>query len=414
MEEKKELKFPDGFFWGSATSSHQVEGGNINDWSEWEKANAERLAREAHKKWQSWQREKFPEMFDPQNYISGRACDHYNRYEQDFDIAKQLGQNAHRFSIEWSRIEPQEGMFNEEAIEHYRKVILALRQRGIEPFVTLWHWTLPLWLARKGGVANKNFPKYFERYVIKIVESFASDVKYWLTINEPEIYALNSYFRGRWTPQKLGILNFYWTVRKLAKTHRRAYRTIKKIVPLSVVGVVCNLSDFASSEGIINVLLKVFFERFWNHYFLRKVKGSLDCIGLNFYFHNRINYGLNKNKNEIISDVGWDLHPAGIENVLGNLKRYDKPIYITESGLADSEDKSRSWFIKETLGAVSRALAREVNVQGYFHWSLLDNFEWDKGFWPRFGLVEMDYKTLERKIRPSAWEYAKICKNNIL
>src|SRR4030042_6885352 len=139
MEENKTLKFPNGFFWGAATSAHQVEGNNHNDWTEWEKANAKRLACEAKAKWQPWQKEKFPEMFIPQNYISGRACDHFNRFEEDFDIAKSLGHSAHRFSIEWSRIEPEEGKFNEEAIAHYRKVISALRERGIEPFVTLWH-----------------------------------------------------------------------------------------------------------------------------------------------------------------------------------------------------------------------------------------------------------------------------------
>ena len=409
-----EYKFPDGFLWGVATSAHQVEGGNFNDWTEWEKANAKRLSEEAKDKWESWQQEKFPEMLEPENYISGRACDHYNRYEQDFDIAKQLGHNAHRFSIEWSRIEPEEGKFNEQEIEHYRQVIKALKERGLEPFVTLWHWSLPLWLAQKGGVKNRDFPKHFEQYVKKIVKELGRDVKYWLTINEPEIYALNSYYRARWTPQKKGIFNFYFSMRSLMKAHRRAYRAIKKITPFSMVGVVCNLSDFKSSEGVINAILKIIFERFWNHRFLKRVSHQLDFIGLNFYFHNRINYGLNKNKNEIISDVGWDTHPEGIENVLMSLKRYDKPVYITESGMADKEDKDRTWFIRETLGAVSRAIIGGVNVQGYFYWSLLDNFEWDKGFWPRFGLVEIDYKTLERKIKPSALEYAKICKNNKL
>ncbi len=408
------IEFPKNFYWGSSTSSHQVEGGNYNDWSEWEKENAERLAKNAGEKWQKWQQEKFPEMFKPENYISGVACDHYHKFEEDFNAVKFLGQNAHRFSIEWSRIEPEEGKFDDLEIEHYKKVVKTLRRLEMEPFVTLWHWTLPVWLAEKGGVRNIRFSSYFERYVKKIVKIFGDDVKYWLTINEPEIYALNAYSRGRWTPQKKGLVNFYFTVRALAHAHRKAYATIKKINPLSVVGAVTNLSDFKSSEGLINVLLKVFFERFWNHYFLNKIKNSFDCIGLNFYFHNRINYGLNKNTNEVMSDVGWDTHPEGIESVLVGLKKYNKPIYITESGMADKEDKYREWFIKETLAAVSRAMVKDVNVQGYFYWSLLDNFEWDLGFWPRFGLIGIDYRTLERKIRPSALEYAKICKSGVL
>jgi beta-glucosidase len=235
-----------------------------------------------------------------------------------------------------------------------------------------------------------------------------------MTINEPEIYALNSYYRARWTPQKKGILNFYFSMRSLMKAHRRAYRAIKKIMPLSMVGVVCNLSDFKSSEGVVNAILKIIFERFWNHRFLRRVHHQMDFIGLNFYFHNRINYGINKNENEVVSDVGWDTHPEGIQNVLESLRRYDKPVYITESGMADKDDKNRAWFIRETLRAVSNAISDGINVQGYFHWSLLDNFEWDKGFWPRFGLIEVDYRTMERRVRPSAFEYAKICKTNIL
>ena len=173
------FQFPKGFYWGSATSAHQVEGDNVNDWSEWEKENAERLAKEAENKFghlPNWSDIK-EQAQSPQNYISGRACDHYNRYEEDFDIAKSLGHNAHRFSIEWSRIEPEEGKFNEKEIEHYRKVIKALKKRDIEPFVTLWHWTLPIWLADKGGVRNKKFILYFGRYVSKIVGEFNSDVK---------------------------------------------------------------------------------------------------------------------------------------------------------------------------------------------------------------------------------------------
>ena len=408
------LKFPKNFYWGAATSSHQIEGGNDNDWAKWERDNAGRLAKEAGERWQEWQQKKFPEMFDAQNYISGRACDHYNRYEEDFDIAKSLGHNAHRFSVEWSRIEPEEGKFDEKEIEHYRKVINALRERGIEPFVTLWHWTLPVWLSEKGGVACREFPMFFERYAEKLAGSLGNSVKFWLTINEPEIYALNSYYRGRWTPQKKRIFSFYRAMRNLIKAHRRAYKKIKNSSPYSFVGIVCNLSDFKTAEGFINAILKIFSERYWNHYFLRHVKNQIDCIGLNFYFHNKIDYGLNKNKNEVISDVGWDLHPEGIGNVLRGLKRYNKPIYITESGLADKEDKNREWFIKETLNAILIALSADVDVRGYFHWSLLDNFEWDSGFWPRFGLVEVDYKTMKRKIRPSALAYKKIIENNSL
>jgi len=409
------LKFPKNFYWGSATSAHQVEGGNHNDWSEWEKKNAERLAKEAKEKWQPWQQEKFPEMFNPENYISGRACDHYHLYEQDFDIAKKLGHNAHRFSIEWSRIEPEQGKFNEKEIEHYRKVILALKKRGIEPFVTLWHWTNPLWIRDIGGWENKKITDYFERYAEKISNALGENVKFWITLNEPEIYASNSYFAGVWPPQKKNLFAYLRVLNNLIKAHRKAYGVIKKANSNSKIGIAKNNIYFEAYQNkLVNRVLKKFIDWWWNFYFLNRIRNHQDFIGLNHYFHNRINYGFNKNENKKISDIGWELYPEAIYYVLKDLKRFNKPIYITENGLADGGDKKRSWFILESLKNIGKAINEGVNVRGYLHWSLMDNFEWDKGFWPRFGLVEVNYKTLERKIRPSALQYAKICKTNEL
>jgi len=409
------LKFPKNFYWGSATSAHQVEGGNHNDWSEWEKKNAERLAKEAKEKWQPWQQEKFPEMFNPENYISGRACDHYHLYEQDFDIAKKLGHNAHRFSIEWSRIEPEQGKFNEKEIEHYRKVILALKKRGIEPFVTLWHWTNPLWIRDMGGWENKKITDYFERYAEKISNALGENVKFWITLNEPEIYASNSYFAGVWPPQKKNLFAYLRVLNNLIKAHRKAYGVIKKANSNSKIGIAKNNIYFEAYQNkLVNRVLKKFIDWWWNFYFLNRIRNHQDFIGLNHYFHNRINYGFNKNENKKISDIGWELYPEAIYYVLKDLKRFNKPIYITENGLADGGDKKRSWFILESLKNIGKAINEGVNVRGYLHWSLMDNFEWDKGFWPRFGLVEVNYKTLERKIRPSALQYAKICKTNEL
>lgn len=409
------LKFPKNFYWGSATSAHQVEGNNINDWSEWEKTNAKRLTEEVKAKWQPWQQEKFPEMFEPENYISGRACDHYHRYKEDFNIAKSLGQNAHRFSIEWSRIEPEEGKFDEKEIEHYRKVILALRQRGIEPFVTLWHWPVPLWLEGEGGVKSRNFINYFQRYAKKITNSFKNEVKFWITLNEPEVYAANSYLKGEWPPCKKNLFVYLKALSNLTVAHKKAFLAIKSIDAGAQVGVAKHNVYFeAYKNKLINRLFKKFIDWWWNFYFLNQIKNYQDFIGLNYYFHNRIIYGFNKNENKIVSDLGWELYPEGIYHVLKDLKKYKKPIYITENGIADAQDKKRIKFIKDHLFWVHKAIQEGVDVRGYFYWSLLDNFEWDKGFWLRFGLVEIDYKTMGRKIRPSAWEYAKICKENKL
>lgn len=410
------FKFPENFLWGSATASHQVEGGNVNDWSIWEKKNAERLAKESKKKFGKlpvWESIK-DEAENPQNYISGIACDHYNRYEEDFDIVKSLGQNAFRFSIEWSRIEPEEGRFDEKEIEHYKKVIKALKVRGIEPFVTLWHWSNPLWISDIGGWENKEIVFYFGRYVKKIVTALDEDVKFWITLNEPDdIYSIFSYLKGVFPPQKRNIYKTIKVFINLIKSHKNAYKIIHENVKNAQVGIANNVVCYeVFNNNFINRILKIISDYFWNFLFLNKILDCQDFIGCNYYHHNEINYGFNKSKNKDRTDVGWNISPKGIYCVLNDLKKYNLPIYITENGIADMMDQKREKFIKDHLIWIAKAMEEGLDVRGYLYWSLLDNFEWDKGFWPRFGLVEVDYKTLERKIRPSAYEYAKICKAN--
>ena len=370
----KTYKFPDGFLWGAGTAAHQVEGGNVNNWSEWEKGDA------------------------------GRACEHYQRFEEDFALAKSLNHNAHRFSIEWSRIEPKEGMINKGEIEHYRQVLLALKKRGIEPFVTLNHWTLPIWFAEKGGWLNPKAPYYFDRFVKIISENLFDLVDFWITLNEPNIYTAQSFLTGKWTPQNKNIFKYFKVLNNLAKAHHLAYRSLHLIDLDCQVGVAKNNIYFEGG------LLAKFADYFWNKYFLNKIKEKQDFIGLNYYKWFRFN----QNKNKELTDMGWEIYPKGIYYVLKDLEKYEKPIYITENGLADAQDKRREKFIKEHLFWIHKAIKNGVNVKGYLHWSLIDNFEWDKGFWPRFGLVEVDYKTMERRVRRSARVYAEICGRNEL
>ncbi len=383
--ESQQFLFPKGFLWGAATSAHQVEGNHDNDWTEWEK--------EGHP-------------------ISGHACDHYNRFREDFDIARSLGHNAHRFSLEWSRIEPQEGIFDEKEIAHYREVIAALRERGMEPFVTLWHWTLPLWMRDKGGVASREFPRFFARFAERMAKEYKDDARFWITINEPMIWTTNAYLRGIWPPQKKSVVEFFHVVQHLIKAHRQAYRSIHAVYANKQkgrrvhVGIAKNNSFF---EGWAAPLVRWF----WNHWFLNRIADRHDFIGLNYYFHNHIK-GLQFNQNESkdVSDMGWEIYPEGIYHVLCDLKKYHKPIYITENGIADAKDVKRTDFIRDHLRFTLKALRSGADVRGYFYWSLLDNFEWDKGFDPRFGLVEMDYQTMERHIRPSARAYCDIIQTN--
>lgn len=422
--EKQTLKFPEGFFWGAATSAHQVEGGTHNDWSEWEKENAERLAEEAKGKWADWQKEKFPEMFEPENYLSGKACDHYNLYEKDFDAAKELGHSAHRFSIEWSRIEPEEGKFDEKEIEHYRKVIRAIRERGMEPFVTLWHFTNPVWVNEIGGWENKKTIEYFLRYTEKIIEAFQGEVKFWASFNEAPTYAGHVFALGEWLDAKRNIFLTNRVLKNICGAHNRAYSAVKaKYGDKIKFGIVYNLKHHTAynSRNILDRIVAKIDEYFRDTRYLEMTTGRTDFIGLNYYFHDRLRFSIGgrffglaeiKNPNEEITDLGWDVSPEGIYGIITRLKKYNLPIYITENGLADALDEKRAEFIKNHLFWVHKAISEGADVRGYFYWSLLDNFEWDKGFWPRFGLIEVDPETQARTVRKSALEYAKICKNN--
>ncbi|MBU3925815.1 family 1 glycosylhydrolase, partial [Patescibacteria group bacterium] len=295
------------------------------------------------------------------------------------------------------------------------EMIWSLRKRGIEPFVTLWHWTLPYWVAKNGGWQKRKNIEHFGRYVEKIVSALKDDVKFWITLNEPEIYASNCYLKGVWPPQKKGLFVYKKIIKNLSKAHILSFKIIKKINPNLKIGIAKNNIYFeAYKNKIVNLILKKLIDWWWNFYFLNKIKNCQDFVGLNYYFHNRINNGFNKNENKEISDLGWEIYPEGIYNVLKQLKKYKLPIYITENGIADAKDEKREKFIKDHLKWIHKAIQEGVDVRGYFYWSLMDNFEWDKGFWPRFGLVEIDYKTLNRKIRKSAMVYAEICKSNEL
>ncbi len=406
MSEKKQ--FPSGFFWGAATASYQVEGGIEN--TDWAKAAEEG---------------RVP--------VCGRACDHYNRYESDFDIAKSLGHNAHRLSVEWARIEPEEGKFDEEAIAHYRKVLDALYERGMTPFITLWHFTLPLWFSESGGFERKDAPEIFARYCAYVVTRFNDRCAYFSTINEPPVYASNGWLRGSWPPFKrfaltdlvsitnsgrtfeskasrgLRPLFLYLRVMKnLARAHNRAYDEIKKCAPDAEVSIVYHVILFHANGNPWNKLKAWVGNYFWTYRFMNQVSKKCDSIGLNYYFHKK--FGDTKFYPK--TDMDWDIYPEGIEESLMMLNRYKKPLYVAESGLADKKDIHRAEYITEQVLGVWRAMQRGADVRGHMYWSLLDNYEWALGFEKRFGLVEIDYDTLERKVRSSAQVYKRICETN--
>src|SRR3989344_4295683 len=258
---------------------------------------------------------------------------------------------------------------------------------------------MPVWFVAIGAFEKRKNIKYFIRFCEYVASEFKDEVKFWIILNEPEIYAGQSYLKGIWPPQKKNFILYLNVWRNLIKSHRAVYKIIKKIRPSAQIGIAKNNIYFEAYKNKVgNRILKKFIDWWWNFYFLNRIKNHQDFIGLNHYFHNMINnFKFNQNENKKISDMGWELYPEAIYYVLKCLKKYHKPIYITENGLADAKDENREWFIKESLKNIHKAISECVDVCGYFHWSLLDNFEWDKGFWPRFGLVEIDYETLERK-----------------
>ncbi len=414
----KEIKFPQDFLWGASTSAYQIEGGIKNDWSEWEKDNAQRLAGEAKYNWAEWQQKKFPEMFTPDNYICGQAVNSYNMTDEDIECIKKLNLKAYRFGIEWARIEPEKGKIDKKELEHYRIFIKKLKDNNIEPIVTIWHWTNPVWISSNGGWHNPKTVQYFLNYVDLIVKEFGDMVKYWVSLNEPMMHIGHGYVDAKFPPNyKFNLIKILRAFKNLTKAHRESYKIIHKHNHEAKVSIAMTTGYFDSASGWnpIELLLVKIAHYFRNDWFLKKLKGHLDYIGVNYYHHDRIIWHppFKRNLNEKINDRGWEIFPVGIYHVLKSYKKYKKPIIILENGTADSEDEHREDFIKDHLFYIHKAINEGVDVFGYCHWSLLDNFEWAEGFWPKFGLYEVDRENnFTRKARSSALAYAKICKEN--
>ncbi|HLC45077.1 MAG: hypothetical protein A2722_02655 [Candidatus Doudnabacteria bacterium RIFCSPHIGHO2_01_FULL_50_11] len=401
--ENKKITFPEGFLWGAAISAHQTEGNNINsNWWAWE--HSERRASELRSQGRN-----------PAEYVSGQACDFYHRYESDFDLLTKLNMNAFRLSIEWARLEPQQGWFDRDEVEHYRRVLEALKKRGIKTFVTLHHFTLPQWFAERGGFTRKANIPLFLNYVRLAAEEFSPLVDFWVTINEPEIYGSHSYILGRFPPQRKSHWLTFVAVNTLIACHNQAYPILKKYnnVP---VGLAYHLVDLVPTS-IYSRFTRDVMHYITNRYVLRRTIRRCDYIGVNYYGHSHVGVWGRKIRHKthhMLTDLDWAIHPDGLERVLLDLRKYHKPLYITENGLADAGDIKRERFIHDHLLYTHRAIEQGADVRGYLHWSLMDNFEWAHGFSPRFGLVAVDYPTQARTIRPSALSYAEICKTNTL
>lgn len=392
--------FPKNFLWGAATSAHQVEGGNYNDWTEWEKLGRVKNGDQ-----------------------SGQTVDHFHRFREDFALVKRLDQNAHRFSLEWSRIEPEPGRYNQVAIDHYHAVIDELLKLGIEPMVTIHHFTNPVWFAKRGGWEKKVNVDAFANFVERVAQEYAGKVKYWITINEPTVITTLGYLDARWPPQKKSYRLGWIAIRNLLHAHRRAYSILHRYRPDAMVASANNLVDYQASRRWHpgDQIMKMMVEYWHNDWWLNRTQDEQDFFALNYYFHHGLRFRFALPSKLFLpvprperptSDLGWEINPAGFGRVLRWLGQLGKPIIVTENGLADAHDKHRPTFLRDHLREVRDAVRDGVDIRGYFHWSLLDNFEWADGFEPRFGLVAVDYATQQRILRPSATVYQKICQTN--
>ncbi|NLA42651.1 glycoside hydrolase family 1 protein [Candidatus Saccharibacteria bacterium] len=415
MQNNPKFNFPKSFLWGAATSAHQVEGGNHNQWTVWEQESARSLATQAAHKFDDlpgWSRNKRLAS-TPANYVSARAVDHYRRYKEDFDLLEKMNMNSFRFSVEWSRVEPEEGVWNAAELAHYKSYVTELRKRGIEPILTLFHFTLPVWFAKKGGFLKRKNVDYFVRFAEKVMSELGSSVRFVITINEPTVYAGESFKQGVWPPNLQSTRLLLKVLRNLAYAHKKATKTIKSVQSRAKVSIAHNSTYvYAGDDAVLSRISASVTQWALDDYFLRKVYKSCDFLGINYYFSSRI-YGYRiHNPNRQLSDLGWDLAPENIEYALVRLwDKYKLPIMITENGIADEMDEMRKPWLVKTIAGIHNAMKSDVKVIGYMHWSLLDNFEWAYGRWPRFGLAAVDYRTQKRTLRPSAIWFGKAIKH---
>jgi beta-glucosidase len=416
-----EMRFPQGFYWGCATSSHQVEGNNRNN------------------QWWAWEREK-GNIKDATT--SGVACDHYNRFDEDFALLKELGQNAHRFSIEWSRIEPEEGVWDEKEVEHYRRVLESLHRHGLTPFVTLHHFTNPVWFEEKGGWTNPEAPELIARYSGYIAKQLGDAVPFWLTINEPSVLPAACYLAGVHPPAKRDMGLATTAAKHVLLALGTMYHAVKEATSHGPkVGPVLNLSYVeAASDSEEDRQAAELFDRFWNGYWIEGirdgvigppagggeeapgVKGTWDIIGLNYYSRSRIAAGrpptgirqVPPGSDAETSTMGWEVYPEGYYRCMMRLLPLGRPVYITENGIGTDDDEQRQRYLVRHFAQVHRAISEGLDVRSYFHWSSTDNFEWAEGFRQKFGMIAMEEGTLKRLPKPSAYMFRDIARANAI
>lgn len=420
-------QFPPNFLWAAATAPQHVEGQNFNsDWSAWEQLPG-KIRNGDH---------------------SRVACDWWGggRWRQDFDRAQALGMNAQRIGIEWARLEPRPGEWDAHATARYREMIVGLRERGMEPFVTLHHFTSPQWVAERGGFENPASAQWIGHYAERAAREFGDLVNYWITINEPNVYALQCYLRGLWLAQKKDLGAFLRVMKNLILAHAAMYHAIKRITPDAQVGyshhwrvfdpfnprspldrfmaglrtrVLGNVFFTAVEEGVLKLPLGL-------NQSLPEARNTQDYLGVNYYYQEHTAFDLIrgtevlarsvvdanvKRLQQYFPDAG-NLRPGALRDTLIRLSKYKKPIYVTENGFVETDRDDQTRYLVGHILAVHQAVQQGADVRGYFCWSLLDNYEWSEGYTPRFGLYRTDFTTQSRTLKPAGEIYQQIVRAN--
>lgn len=395
--------FPPGFFWGSGTAAHQVEGGNTNnDWWDWEHTPGSAAVES-----------------------SGDAIDQWNRYPQDFALLAALGQNAHRFSLEWSRIEPAEGEFSRAALDHYARVLESLAGNGLTAFATLYHFSVPRWFEQRGGWLAPDALDLFGRYVERVSAALGDRIPYACTINEPQIKALLGYATGRFPPGLTDVTTAFQANQVLAQAHRVATQALRAgrgapqigtclqlppVVPLDPD----NADDVARAAGLKKLLVD-------SHLDDLRTGGDIgDWVGLQYYTRLRIDAAAERPvapppAGVDTNQMDWEIYPAGLGEMLRLIGGLGLPVVVTENGICTDDDRQRVRFLHDHLREVERAIAEGVDVRGYLYWSSFDNFEWSHGYAPTFGLIGIDRQDrLRRVVRASAALYGEVARTGSL
>ena len=412
-----DMYFPKQFMWGSATAAHQVEGNNKNNnWYEWENSFDLNGDSRIHN-----------------NDKSGKAADHWNLYNKDISLMKKMGLNSYRFSVEWSKVIPEKGVVNKQALKHYKDVCIALIDSGLVPVVTLHHFTNPLWFEQLGGFEKEDNIKFFIQFSDIVFRELSDIVNHWCTINEPAVYVSQGYFNGVFPPGKKDPKLAGVVMKNLLLSHVKVYHHLKSLKngKTSKIGIVKNITQFDPlrrwhlldwyfseilNDIFTNSTIDLFQEGKFNFYLPgmvdlnysnEKAIKALDFIGLNYYSRWHVKGHLNpstpftfkKRNQDIQTDMPYSVYPEGFYKALLTVSKLDLPVIVTENGIADDLDDRRALFINRYLYSLYKAISEGIDVRGYFYWSLMDNFEWAEGYSMKFGLYNVDFDTQERKLR---------------